>query len=120
MTKLMTTVAAMQAVERGLIALDDDVSNVLHEWKDAEILDGFDESGKPILRKSKNKVTLRHVRRFESIYLELTTRLYTRLLLCHSSGMAYDILDPKLIMWRKSLGQEGKSLSGSIVGLYEV
>jgi len=23
-------------------------------------------------------------------------------------------------MWRKSLGQEGKSLSGSIVGLYEV
>lgn len=61
MTKLMTTVAAMQTVERGLIALDDDVSNVLHEWKDAEILDGFDESGKPILRKSKNKITLRHV-----------------------------------------------------------
>jgi CubicO group peptidase (beta-lactamase class C family) len=60
MTKLMTTIAAMQTVERGLIALDDDVSNILHEWKDAEILDGFDESGKPILRKSKNKITLRH------------------------------------------------------------
>lgn len=64
MTKLMTTVAAMQTVERGLIALDDDISNILHEWKDTEILDGFDESGKPILRKSKNKVTLRHVRLF--------------------------------------------------------
>jgi CubicO group peptidase (beta-lactamase class C family) len=59
MTKLMTTVAAMQCVERGLIGLDDDVSSVLHEWKDAEILDGFDESGKPKLRKAKNKITLR-------------------------------------------------------------
>jgi CubicO group peptidase (beta-lactamase class C family) len=61
MTKLMTTVAAMQTMERGMIGLDDDVSDALHEWKDAEILDGFDESGKPILRKAKNKITLRHV-----------------------------------------------------------
>lgn len=61
MTKLMTTVAAMQAMERGLIGLDDDVSDVLHEWNDAEILDGFDESGKPMLHKAKNKITLRHV-----------------------------------------------------------
>lgn len=63
MTKLMTTVAAMQCVERGLIGLDDDVSSVLHEWKDAEILEGFDESGKPILHKAKNKITLRYVQR---------------------------------------------------------
>jgi CubicO group peptidase (beta-lactamase class C family) len=64
MTKLMTTVAAMQTVERGLIALDDDVSDVLHEWKNVEILDGFDESGKAIMHKAKNKVTLRQVRLF--------------------------------------------------------
>lgn len=61
MTKLMTTVAAMQCVERGLIGLDDDISNLLQEWKDAQILDGFDDSRKPILRKAKNKITLRHV-----------------------------------------------------------
>lgn len=59
MTKLITSIAAMQAVERGLIGLDDDVSNVLHEWKDAQVLDGFDNSGEPMLHKAKNKITLR-------------------------------------------------------------
>ncbi|KAL5349573.1 hypothetical protein ACLOAV_005868 [Pseudogymnoascus australis] len=59
MTKLITSIAAMQAVERGLIGLDDDVSNVLHEWKDAQVLDGFDKSGEPMLHKAKNKITLR-------------------------------------------------------------
>lgn len=59
MTKLMTTVAAMQAVERGLIGLDDDISNILHEWRDAQVLDGFDKNGEPILHKAKSKITLR-------------------------------------------------------------
>jgi CubicO group peptidase (beta-lactamase class C family) len=62
MTKLMTSIAVMQTVERGLISLDDDVSNVLHEWKTPDILEGFDESGEPILRKAKNKITLRYIR----------------------------------------------------------
>jgi CubicO group peptidase (beta-lactamase class C family) len=62
MTKLVTSIAAMQCVERGLISLDDDISNVLAEWKDPEILEGFEEeSGKPILRKALNKITLRWV-----------------------------------------------------------
>jgi CubicO group peptidase (beta-lactamase class C family) len=59
MTKLMTTISAMQCVERGLIDLDDDVSDVLHELKGAEVLEGFDNEGKPKLRKAKNKITLR-------------------------------------------------------------
>lgn len=64
MTKLMTSVAAMQCVERGLVGLDGDVSGILHEWRDVEILDGFDECGKPLLHKAKNKITLRFVSRF--------------------------------------------------------
>jgi len=59
MTKLMTSIAAMQTVERGLIGLDDDVSTILHEWKDAQVLQGFSEDGKPQLRRAKNKLTLR-------------------------------------------------------------
>jgi CubicO group peptidase (beta-lactamase class C family) len=60
MTKLVTSICAMQCVERGLIGLDDDISNVLLEWKDVEVLEGFEEgSGKPVLRKAVNQITLR-------------------------------------------------------------
>lgn len=58
-TKLMTSLAVMQCVEKGVLGLDDDVSNVLHEFKDIEILTGFDGDGNPILVKAKTKVTLR-------------------------------------------------------------
>jgi CubicO group peptidase (beta-lactamase class C family) len=59
-TKLMTSIAALQCVERGQIGLDDDVSSVLTELKDLKILTGFEEgSDKPILKKAENKITLR-------------------------------------------------------------
>lgn len=59
-TKLMTTIAAMQCVERGEIGLDDDVSTVLTEFKDIQILTGFnEETNEPILTPAKNKITLR-------------------------------------------------------------
>lgn len=56
----MTTIAVLQYVDRGQIALDDDVSEVLYELKDIEILTGFDEdTGKPIMKKAERKITLR-------------------------------------------------------------
>ncbi|KAK7470273.1 hypothetical protein VKT23_001705 [Stygiomarasmius scandens] len=58
-TKLMTTVAALQCVERGLVELDEDITRVLHEWKEPKILTGFDENGIPITKVAKNKMTLR-------------------------------------------------------------
>ncbi|KAF5359053.1 hypothetical protein D9758_004910 [Tetrapyrgos nigripes] len=42
-TKLVTSVAALQLVEQGLVDLDEDISRVLTEWKDAQILEGFEE-----------------------------------------------------------------------------
>ena len=52
-TKLMTAVAALQCVERGLILLDEDITRVLPEWKDPFILEGFDKgSGKPVSKES--------------------------------------------------------------------
>jgi hypothetical protein len=47
-------------VERGQIGLDDDVSTVLTELKDVQILAGFDEeTGKPILLNRTNIITIR-------------------------------------------------------------
>ena len=60
----MTTIAAMQCVERGLLSLDGDVTDILPELKGREILKGFEEgSQKPILVENTKKMTLRY--RFE-------------------------------------------------------
>ena len=57
-TKLMTSIAALQCVERGQIVLDDDVSAVLTELKDIQILTGLNDEG-PIFKKAETKITLR-------------------------------------------------------------
>ncbi|EKG13141.1 Beta-lactamase-related protein [Macrophomina phaseolina MS6] len=86
-TKVMTSLAAVQCVERGQLALDAPVYDILPELRHLEILDGFDDEGKAILRKNHTPITL-------------------RLLLTHSSGIAYDDMYPPLRAWRKSLGQK--------------
>ena len=59
-TKLMTTVAAMQCVERGLFTLDEDIVRLLPELKDIEILVFFDKVTKaPVLKKNNIKITMR-------------------------------------------------------------
>jgi CubicO group peptidase (beta-lactamase class C family) len=59
-TKLVTVIAALQIVEQGLVDLDEDITRILHEWKDPIVLEGFDESGQPITRPAKKKMTLRY------------------------------------------------------------
>lgn len=85
MTKLVTSVAAMQLVERGLITLDEDVSPLLPSLAKLEILTGFADDGTPITHKRKNPITLRR-------------------LLTHSAGVGYPFSDPRLIQyieWKK-------------------
>lgn len=82
-TKLMTAIASMQCVERGLLNLDDDVSSILPEWKNPQIFVGFeDDSGKPILKDAKNKLTL-------------------RMLLTHQTGLGYGFSQPELTRYCK-------------------
>jgi CubicO group peptidase (beta-lactamase class C family) len=59
-TKLQTTIAALQCIDRGLVALDDDVRYILTELKDVKILAGY-EGDEPILKPVQGKITLRQV-----------------------------------------------------------
>ncbi|KAH8702977.1 beta-lactamase/transpeptidase-like protein [Phaeosphaeriaceae sp. PMI808] len=93
-SKLMTAVAALSCVERGLISLDEDVTRVLPDLKDRGILEGFDGDGKPKIRLRKNIATLRQF-------------------LSHTSGMGYDIMIPSLAQW-----QGGKPLA--FCGSFEI
>ena len=59
-TKLMTSIAAMKCVERGLVSLDADVAEILPELSAQGILTGFDDAtGEPIITKRQNAITLR-------------------------------------------------------------
>ena len=58
-TKLLTTIAVLQVVEKGLLGLDDDVADQLPELASQPVITGFDDQDEPILEKRKNKVTLR-------------------------------------------------------------
>ena len=80
-TKLITSVAAMQCVDRGLIGLDDDVVPVTPELHGIQLLTGFD-GDQPRLREPEKPITLRR-------------------LLSHSSGFCYDVLSDLLVKWRE-------------------
>jgi methyl acetate hydrolase len=79
MTKAITGACAMQLVERGTLALDDTIAKILPELGHVQVLEGFDQDGKPRLRAPKRAITLRH-------------------LLTHTSGHAYD-------MWNADVGR---------------
>ncbi|KAL8686673.1 MAG: hypothetical protein Q9218_006944 [Villophora microphyllina] len=92
-TKLMISIAALQLVEQGYVGLDDDVSSIIPELANPDILTGFKDNI-PQYIKAKNKITLRQ-------------------LLTHSSGLVYDFLSPVLQQWRalrKEDMQPGKTI----------
>ncbi|KAL2071822.1 hypothetical protein VTL71DRAFT_13057 [Oculimacula yallundae] len=85
-TKLMTSIAAMQCVERGLLSLDEDISRILPELKDVQIIKEAEPGKEIVYQKSQTALTLRH-------------------LLTHTSGLGYDMLDPRYHAWRASRGE---------------
>lgn len=59
-TKLVTVIAALQLVEEGKVALDDDVSEILPELTSLPVLQEI-KDGKGVLKKQEQKMTLRWV-----------------------------------------------------------
>src|ERR1700730_8122077 len=61
MTKAVVSVAAMQLVERGELALDSPVADVLPALCSPHVLTGFDPSGHPTRRPAVGEMTLRQL-----------------------------------------------------------
>ncbi|KAH9888148.1 beta-lactamase/transpeptidase-like protein [Xylariomycetidae sp. FL2044] len=84
MTKLMTSVAALQCVQDGTLDLDTDARPLIPQMGRYGIITGFDDE--------KNAGT------FEPDSTPITLRM----LLSHTSGHEYDWLSPLLAKWRAS------------------
>lgn len=94
-TKALTSTAALQLMERGLLDLDAPASSYCPEINRLEVLDGWDENGDPITRPPKQLITIRH-------------------LLTHTSGLSYEYwsADIRRYMERKhipSIGTHARS-----------
>lgn len=76
-TKLLTSSAALQLVERNAIGPDKNVSVLISTLGDEEFLYGRNETGQPLTRKRTNAITLQS-------------------LLTHNSGVSYDISNSEL------------------------
>jgi CubicO group peptidase (beta-lactamase class C family) len=96
MTKAVTSVAAMQLVEQGRLQLEQPVGDILPELSAPQVLEGFDDAGKPRLQAAKQPITLRH-------------------LLTHTAGFAYPVWDAELAQYIKATdtppGSTGKLAS---------
>jgi methyl acetate hydrolase len=92
MTKIVTTTAALQLVERGKLDLDAPIDQYLPEFADLQVLEGFD-GDTPRLRAPASRATVR----------QLAT---------HTSGLAYWFWNADIVRWEEATGTPNV-LSGS-------
>ncbi len=85
-TKAITSAAALQLVERGVLDLDAPLGDRLPALAAPRVLDGVDGDGKPRLRPARRPITL-------------------RALLTHTSGMAYDFCNADMAAYFAATGE---------------
>lgn len=89
-TKLLTTIAALQCVEDGLLSLTADLSSIAPELASKQIITGFSEDGStPLLEPQARPITL-------------------EMLLTHSAGVTYYFLDPLIGRWREKFSVQAQ------------
>ena len=94
-TKIITTIAALQCVEDGVLTLDGDLSSIAPELSAKKVLTGFTEDGDtPLLDDASAPITL-------------------AMLLTHTSGLTYDFLHPLLMKWRQKFDPTPTNTEGA-------
>ncbi|KAI1851645.1 hypothetical protein JX266_003107 [Neoarthrinium moseri] len=88
MSKLVTSVAVLQAVEDGILDLDADVKPLLPRIGEYGIISGFDDDSN------------------SAQFTANSQPISLRMLLSHTSGHEYDWLNPLLGKWRASRNEE--------------
>jgi methyl acetate hydrolase len=83
MVKLLTSVAALQLVERGKLKLDEPAGNIDPSLAEPKVLTGFDVKGAPQLQPAHKPLTLRN-------------------LLTHTSGLSYPLWDANVLRYLKA------------------
>jgi methyl acetate hydrolase len=96
MTKAFAAVAALQLVERGELALDQEVASVIPAFGEIQVLDGFD-GDTPRLRPPSRAATMTD-------------------LLTHTAGCGYSFSSPELLRYHQLTG-EPDAFSGLVAGL---
>ncbi|QKZ17607.1 serine hydrolase domain-containing protein [Streptomyces chartreusis] len=88
MTKVITSVAALQLVERDQLSLDDPLGGLIPQLAEPKVLEGFDTNGRPRLRPAATAVTLRN-------------------LLSHTAGYAYHFWNADVKRYQETEGLPG-------------
>ncbi len=87
-TKAITGTAVLQLVEEGKVDLDAPAKAYAPDIGKLQVLDGFDDAGKPRLRAPKRDIT-------------------TRMLLLHTAGLGYDIFNEHYLRLTQEHGHPG-------------
>ncbi|KAK4703820.1 hypothetical protein P7C70_g2387, partial [Phenoliferia sp. Uapishka_3] len=83
MTKFVTAIGCMRAVDAGLLDLESEelIATHLPELQTLQILEGYTDEGKEIYKPASQKITL-------------------KMLLSHNAGLAYDFNSPLMLRWK--------------------
>ncbi len=99
-TKAVTTAAALQLVEQGLVGLDEPVGERLPTLAAPKVLTGFDGEGRPILEPAREPITLRR-------------------LLSHTSGLGYEFCSEPLTRYVAAVGPYPRDVGPDAPLLFE-